>query len=208
MVHYFKGIESKMTSTNNSLAEIITTFSQRYVEAFEAHYKHLPVTEYDELWPSPCQHSERDEETIFWLPVAIATQDIAIEDNEILSFSNIETALGITIHPDIQTYFTTLFSENIAATCIEGHLSLLFAWSKEDFVRLQQNFIGHILMKQKLKQSPTLFFAVTDEDDIIISVDNASGEVWVERVGCEPHKKLANSLVEFLLELEPLVAEA
>jgi SecY interacting protein Syd len=58
-------------------------------------------------------------------------------------------------------------------------------------------------MKQKLKQAETIFFAVTDEEDMIISLDNISGEVWVERVGCKPHKKLSNSLVEFISQLTP-----
>ncbi len=53
--------------------------------------------------------------------------------------------------------------------------------SHHDFERLQQNLIGHILMKQKLKQAITLFFAVTDEDDIILSVNNNTGEVWAEK---------------------------
>lgn len=58
-------------------------------------------------------------------------------------------------------------------------------------------------MKQRLKQDETIFFAVTDEEDMIISVDNNNGEVWVERVGCKPHKKISDSLVEFLRQLTP-----
>ena len=58
-------------------------------------------------------------------------------------------------------------------------------------------------MKQKLKQAETVFFAVTDEEDMIISLDNSSGEVWVERVGCKPHKKLSDSLVDFISQLTP-----
>jgi SecY interacting protein Syd len=44
---------------------------------------------------------------------------------------------------------------------------------------------------------------VTDEEDIIISVNNSSGEVWVERVGCAPHKKLSDSLALFISQLTP-----
>ena len=58
-------------------------------------------------------------------------------------------------------------------------------------------------MKQRLKQTETVFFAVTDEEDIIISIDNANGEVWVERVGCKPHKKLSDSLANFIEQLTP-----
>ena len=93
-------------------------------------------------------------------------------------------------------------------TCEEGNLCLLFPWSEKDFNRLQENIIGHILMKQKLKQELTIFFAITDEDDHVITLKNNSGEVWVEKVGCEPHKKLANSISDFLSDLKPHVEKA
>jgi SecY interacting protein Syd len=93
-----------------------------------------------------------------------------------------------------------MFSGEITTKSSDGELSLLFAWNEEDFARLQENIIGHIMMKQRLKQAETIFFAVTDEEDIIISVDNATGEVWAERVGCKPHKKVADSLQVLLSE--------
>ncbi len=111
----------------------------------------------------------------------------------------------LTLHKDIKSYFTSLYSESLDALCDEGGLSLLFAWNKKDFERLQENLIGHILMKRRLKQQETIFFAVTDEEDIIISLDNATGEIWVERVGCKPHKKLSNSLAQFISQLTPVV---
>jgi SecY interacting protein Syd len=40
---------------------------------------------------------------------------------------------------------------------------------------------------------------------MIISVDNASGEVWVEQVGCKPHKKLSDSLALFISQLTPVI---
>ena len=49
-------------------------------------------------------------------------------------------------------------------------------------------------MKQKLKQEVTIFFALTDQEDFILTVANATGAVWVEQVGKVPHKKLADSL--------------
>ena len=96
-----------------------------------------------------------------------------------------------------------MFSDSLDASCAEGDLSLLFAWSAKDFARLQENIIGHILMKQRLKQAETIFFAVTNEEDMIISLDNNTGEVWVEQVGCKPHKKISDSLVEFIGQLTP-----
>jgi len=61
-------------------------------------------------------------------------------------------------------------------------------------------------MKQRLKQAETVFFAVTDEEDMIITINNETGAVWVERVGCEPHKKLADSLAQFLTNIIPRVS--
>ena len=157
----------------------------------------MPVVEKDELWLSPCIQEDVDEKQVAW-------QAVNMPSNE-LNFSNVESALEITLHEDIKQYFTSIFSETLDANCTEGDLSLLFAWNEEDFSRLQENMIGHILMKRRLKQDITLFFAVTDEEDIIISIDNETGEVCVEHVGCKPHKKLANSLAEFVQQLTPRV---
>ena len=199
-----------MTSSNQTktnLVDILQQFSKQYVSQYQNVHSHLPKIEQDDEWPSPCEVSHEDGEIeheilskgqVFWQPVNI-------EKGQELDFDNVESALELTLHPDVNTYFTTLYSESLDATCEEGNLSLLFAWNKDDFQRLQENLIGHILMKQRLKQAETIFFAVTDEEDMIISIDNDTGSVWVERVGCKPHKKLADSLAQFISELVPKV---
>ncbi|GHE85242.1 SecY-interacting protein [Thalassotalea profundi] len=181
---------------NSSLSSSLCLFSQQYVAAYQKQFNHLPLTEVDEQWPSPCIVNSFDEQLNEWQPQVIANP---------LSFTNVEQALGVELHEDICQYFTTLFSESMPANCEHGELSLLFAWSEDDFVRLQENIIGHILMKQKLKQKITVFFAVTDDDNFLLSVDNNDGSVWVERIGCEPHKKLADSLNEFIKSLTPFI---
>ena len=77
-------------------------------------------------------------------------------------------------------------------------------WNDDDAERLQQNLIGHVLMKRQLKQPETLFFALTDEEDFIVSVDNASGQVVLEQVGKPAQQVLAQDLAEFLATLQPL----
>jgi SecY interacting protein Syd len=62
-------------------------------------------------------------------------------------------------------------------------------------------------MKRRLRKPDTFFIAVTDEEDFIISVDNASGNVMLEQVGVEPTDILANSLTEFLQSISPEVAK-
>jgi len=184
-----------MTLPNTPVKNTLLAFTSSYIENYQTIHQHLPYIEADKDWISPCEQGKFNDHQIHWQPVEI---------DEELNFENVGQALGLTIHQDIQDYFSCIYSESIDAECEDGKLSLLLPWNKDDFERLQQNLIGHIMMKQKLKQSITLFFAVTDEDDMIISLDNDSGEVWVEQVGCVPHKKLANNLVEFLESLTPI----
>jgi SecY interacting protein Syd len=198
-----------MTSSNQSnenLVQILQQFSEQYIVEYQKVHACLPTVEQDDEWPSPCEQ-ETTEKTpspagkVYWQPTAI-------EKSEELSFENVESALELTLHNDIKTYFTLLYSESLDARCDEGELSLLFAWNKNDFQRLQENLIGHILMKRRLKQQETIFFAVTDEEDTIISIDNTSGSVWVERVGCKPHKQLSDSLAQFISQLTPVIKNA
>jgi len=198
-----------MTSTNKTLTQALLNFSKNYSKQHIEQFGHLPTVEHDELWPSPCELGSHDTSRHYWQAVVMESEQSTDKKEEALSFVNVESALNIELHPDIKIYFTTIYSGDIEALCDEGELSLLFAWNKEDFERLQENIIGHILMKQRLKQDETIFFAVTDEDDMIISVDNSSGEVWVEQVGCKPHKKLSDSLAEFINQLthKSLVSE-
>ena len=185
-----------MKISNNSLNELVWNFSQDYLQAYQHRFEHLPITHQVEDWPSPCEQGIHEEEFSLWHPIKL---------EETLIFNNVEAALEVTIHHDIKQYFTTMYSDSLDASCAEGDLSLLFAWSAEDFARLQENIIGHILMKTKLKQKLTIFFATTDDDNHIISLDNDTGEIWVEKVGCEPHKKIADTLVEFISQLAPRI---
>ncbi len=185
-----------MKLTNTPLADLIWQFGQKFVQQYEKNMGHIPLAEHDEQWPSPCQQKKIDDDVIQWLPV---------KTSEDLTFENVENALELTLHDDIKTYFTAMYSDAVHAKSEDGYLSLLFPWSENDFQRLQENIIGHVLMKQKLKQAITVFFALTDQDDFILSIINETGEVWVEKVGCDPHKKVANSLADFITSLTPYV---
>lgn len=67
--------------------------------------------------------------------------------------------------------------------------------------RLIENQLGHALNKLRNKQSLTFFIACTDAD-YIISIENQSGQVVLERPGYAIEKVLAVSLTDFLDELE------
>ncbi len=176
------------------LSKGVIQFSEKFLERYQQEFNHLPLVEKDEEWPSECLSGEFDEKFSTWRPILVKDK---------LTFSNVEQALNLTLHDSVKNYYSVLYSDNIPATCDEGYLQLLFAWSKDDFNRLQQNIIGHVLMKQKLKQPVTIFFAVTDDNDIMLSVNNENGEVWAERVGRVPHRKIADSLTEFISTLTP-----
>ena len=183
---------SEINFENLALSELIWQFGQHYIQAYQQKFKALPMAEIDPESTSPCQIETVDDANTTWQVVKIVDE---------LDFDNINSALNVVIHKDIKTYFCTMYADSIDAQHEDGKLSLLFAWNHEDFLRLQENIIGHIMMKQRLKQKITIFFAVTNEEDMIVSLDNESGEVWLERVGCEPHRKLANNIQSFITSL-------
>jgi SecY interacting protein Syd len=188
---------SNELNINNRLSELLLVFAAEYKNHYQKVHGSFPTIEQDEQWPSLCEMTETlNDGNVSWQAVAM--------EKSVLGFDNVESALNLTLHEDIKCYFTSIYSESLSAKCLEGELSLLFAWNDDDFQRLQENIIGHILMKQRLKQEETIFFAVTDEEDTIISIINSTGEVWVEQVGCKPHKKIADSLVEFIEQLSPV----
>ncbi len=186
-----------MTDKNIELNQALSDFFARYVNAYQTKYNHLPLIEHEPDWPSPCLSGIHQKGSLdLWQPITF--------DSE-LNFSNVERALEVTLHNDIKTFFTCFYSDALDAQCEHGDLTLLLVWNEDDFVRLQENLIGHALMKKKLKQPLTMFVGVTDEDDLILSVDNETGGVWVERVGKEPHKKLSDTLAQFIATLTPKI---
>ena len=186
-----------MSSSNSELIAALQQFHDRYFQSYEQAYGHPPAIEHDSEWPSPCEQKPADEgESVYWQPVVC---------DPALSFDNIEEALESRLHTDIKTYFGSFYCANLGAKASDGGLELLFPWSPEDFERLQENVLGHIWMKRKLRQEETVFFSVTDMDDVILSMINSTGEIWAEKVGKKPHRKIADSMVDFINSLQPVV---
>lgn len=182
-----------MKSPNSQIFEQLEQLFQSFIVEHDKKYQCLPQVAFDVEWLSSCQARTPDEDNfIEWKPVAI---------DKPLSFDNVETGLNVRLNTQYTEYFTQFYSESVPVHFDNEYLELLFAWNEDDFERLQQNVIGHVLMKRKLKQQITLFFAVTDRDDMIISIHNDTGEIWLEKVGCEPHQKLAGSMNSFLTQL-------
>ncbi len=83
--------------------------------------------------------------------------------------------------------------------------SLLQTWSEEDFQRVQENLIGHLVVQKRLKLAPTLFIATLESERDVISVCNLSGEVIKETLGTAKRITLSPSLASFLSHLEPVL---
>lgn len=137
----------------------------------------------DPDWPSPCEAAGR------WQPVP---------RKQAGDFSNVEQALELTLHDDIKHYFGHYFIDNLSVHHCRGPVQLLGAWNDQDFARLQENIIGHVLMKRRLQQPITVFIACTDDDSLLISVDNTTGQVVLEPVGQPAREVLADNLAAFL----------
>ena len=172
-------------------------FVLKYLIAAKEHSEML-VVEYDNDWPSDCYTTTGNTgDKVDWQP---------IKRSGLANFNDLEKALEMKIHPDVISYYSAYWSDNLSAETSKGYLQLLQPWNQGDFERLQQNLVGHILMKRRLKQPETFFIALTDEDDFILTVDNTSGEVVLEQVGLLPKEVIAPNLATFIQTLQPSVA--
>ncbi|WP_299198042.1 SecY-interacting protein [uncultured Amphritea sp.] len=186
---------------SQTLIEKIDSFIQQALDLQLSQTGRLPLTIYDPEWLSECHEpiAEPGQQTP-WQPVLQSQNDNACHD----MLDRLEQALGYAIHPGIRTWYSRYWSDPLPATSDWGDLSLLFVWSEKDCERLRGNLVGHLLTKQKQKQPATLFFACTEPDgEKFISIDNQTGEVWLEQPGKKPIMKLADSLDVFLGKLTP-----
>ncbi|MEO3679472.1 SecY-interacting protein [Rheinheimera sp. FR7-31] len=176
-----------------SLTEIYHDFVSQWL-SWQTNQQHPLVTWADPDSPSPCQRGDIQHNQVQWQPV---------KQVQPADFANVEQALELELHADIKTFYQLYFGAGLAAQHPRGKLMLLMVWNDDDVKRLQENIIGHIIMKRRLKQRETLFFATTEDDDILLSVLNSTGEVYLEHVGQEVKEKLADNLAQFLSQLTP-----
>lgn len=143
------------------------------------------------------EFDESSDEAVSWLPV---------KREPVGSFANVEHALELKLWSDINYFYGEYFAAPVLFDSPWGTGELLQVWNEADFDALQQNIIGHLMMKQKLKQPPTWFIGLLDEGDKMLTVDNADGSVWVEIPGELPSTQLAPSLAAFIEALSPRIA--
>ncbi len=172
-----------------------TRFTQRYCAVWQQQRHSLPRSE--ELYgvPSPCVVDTQGE-AVFWQP-----QPFSLAQN----ISAVERALDIVVQQPLHSYYTTQFAGDMSGRFAGETLTLLQTWSEEDFQRVQENLIGHLVVQKRLKLSPTLFIATLESELDVISVCNLSGEVVKETLGTAKRITLSPSLAGFLNHLEPVL---
>lgn len=186
---------------NQRFENVWDAFIQSYVDASNEQNRGL-ITTYEPEWPSQCVNlssiggvKNEEGEDCEWCPVKYNDQP---------SLENLASALEITIPADFETLMGRYYSLDLNAEHERGPLTILQVWNEQDYERLQKNLIAHVLMKRRLKQADTLFFALTDEDDIVISIELDTQAVVLEPVGKPAQEVLSDNLHDFIAALRPL----
>ncbi len=182
-----------------ALEDFINKYHQQHQQTLNELPRFYPVGD-----NSPCIEGEYDGDEqafVYWIPVVKDEQS---------NFDNVENALNIKLHSDINKFFGSFFSAPIHFGSEFGEGELIQPWNEENFELLQQNIIGHLMMKKKLKQPATWFIGTIGEEDKMITVNNDDGSVWIEIPGEEQSKRLASSIESLLskLDVKPTIPDA
>lgn len=181
----------------SSASESLSAFYSRCAASWQQQNQ-LPLVAHDSDWPSPCEKGEPVDGMVQWQPYALS---------EPHSLDNIASALEMELHPDLSALFCHWYADVVSAELRhDGSLmtiELVQAWNQQDFERLQENIIAHVLMQRRIGQAETVFIASCEDEMQIISLLNDSGEIVLEQLGKGVVTTLAASLSEFLALLSP-----
>lgn len=187
--------EVKRKSVDKKTERALLAFTQRYCDSWYENVGSWPRCEALYGIPSPCIISS-DSEAVIWRPRPFEGEQ---------NINAVEQAVDIVIQLSVHTFYTTQFAGDMRARFCAETLTLVQTWSADDFRRLQENLIGHLVARRRRKLSPTLFIATLDSDIDIISVCNLSGEVIEERLGTDQRTVLAADVAAFLNSIEPVL---
>jgi SecY interacting protein Syd len=155
----------------------------------------LPLCGWEDEWRSPCELSDPVEQQVAWRPY---------QRPEPADFSAVAAALELTLHPAAVALFGHWFSQPIPCSYKGLRLELILPWNNADLDLLKENLIGHLLMLRKLQRTPSLFIATTRNEMTLVSLDNESGQIWLEWLDSGRRLPLAPSLPALLAQLETL----
>ncbi len=178
---------------DNEVRLALAAFTDRYCEAWRKKAGTGPQSEALYGVPSPCVITTRGE-TVEWQPQPFSS---------FATLEAVERALDIRLQPSAHAFYASQLAGDMPARFSDLSLTLLQAWSEDDFQRVQENLIGHLVMQKRLKLSPTLFLATLEDEMEVISLCNLTGQVVRERVGTKQKSVLSPDLAAFLQALEP-----
>ncbi|WP_420912740.1 SecY-interacting protein [Chimaeribacter californicus] len=174
--------------------EALSAFTQRYEARWQAETGFAPASEALLDVPSPCVLRSSDE-AVYWQAQPLSQPG---------TLANVERALEIQLRDEIHAFYTSQYAGDMTATFDDQALTLLQVWSAEDFIRLQENLIGHLVTQKRLRLSPTLFIGTTDSEMLMVSLCNLTGNVVLEEFGTPRRTVLAPTLPAFLEQLQPV----
>lgn len=182
---------------NTIISDLIKNFTSQYVAKWQEATGLPPVSA--ELYgvPSPCIVRTGDD-VVYWEP-----QPFPLEEK---SLNNVANALDLQLQDDIHVFYTTQLAGDMSATFGDLSLNLVQVWSEADFIRLQENLIGHLVTQKRLKLAPTLFIATLDSELEMISMCNLTGEIIVETFGSKQRQVIAENLASFIQQLKPVIS--
>ncbi len=182
-----------LNSLTHNMDQVKSSLERFINKALEVTPDRYFVSDHDPEWRSACEFHQQDGQT-HWRP---------IEQSKPLDFSGLGNAADAEIHPDIQAYFSAFWSGSLQGKTEEGLVSLIQLWNEEDFTRLLENLIGHLLMKNRAKLPFTVFFATTEpESELFLSIENATGRILLEEPGKPPIREVDDNIINFLHRLE------
>ncbi|MDC9580017.1 SecY-interacting protein [Xenorhabdus sp. PR6a] len=178
-----------------NVTEALSDFTRRYVELWQEKTGFPPASSALYGVPSPCIE-RTGEDVVHWLPRPFSVSE---------KLSKVEIALEIRLQDAIHDYYATQLAGDMAASFAGQNFSLIQVWSEDDFIRLQENLIGHLVTQERLKLSPTVFIGTTDTEMGLISVCNLTGQVMLEQFGSHERRTLAADLASFLAVITPVM---
>lgn len=181
---------------NEAVFLALEALMRRYLNLYRVNEcSSYPCANFDPPWPSPCMEFDGSQElpSGAWRPVE--RRDIGI-------FDSMQDAFGFEFHPDIKTYYGAYWSNGFCAQWKDLDLALIQIWNDEDEEAFKQNMLGHLFARKKNGLPPSYFLGTTDGSEII-TLDQETGAVQLERPGYAAHETLSDSLELFLIGLIP-----